>query len=255
MVRDLRVTLNVQRTLESQPSAATIVVSNLSERTRAELQEKPLRVQVDVGYDDDEATLFVGDVVHTSSRRVGTDWETTLQLGDGARAHRHARVTRSFRGGVTKRDAIREVARAMGLSLPRSVDEAGDLLEKLDGGLSLSGLAEAQMTKLLGLSGRTWSIQSGQLQILGPTEVRNDEAVLITADTGMIGSPESGAPKNPGEPSVVKVSVTMDPRLVPGGRVKVESRRVSGLFKIERVTHVGDTHGPNWTSTVEGVAS
>lgn len=139
----------------------------------------------------------------------------------------------------------------MGLRVPKSAADAQELLTTFATGLTLEGPSQKELTRLLAPRGFKWSIQDSKLQILRDTDVRTDEAVLIIADTGMIGSPESGAPKNPGDVPILTVSTLIDPRLVPGVRMRVESRNISGLYRVEQVRHVGDTHGDDWTTRVE----
>jgi len=251
VLRDLRVVFRIDKSLESKPNTAEVVISNLAERTRAAFQEKPLYVTLDVGFDDDEARLFTGDLIYANSRKLSTDWETTMQLGDGSRTHRYARVRRSFKSGINVKDALSETAKSMGLRIPKTVDAAKELLTKFSSGLTLEGPSEKELTRLLTPKGMRWSIQDGQLQVLRDRDFRREEAVVISEDTGMIGSPENGAPKQRGEPPTMSVSTLLDPRLIPGGRARIESRQISGLFRVEHVSHTGDTHGPDWTTRIE----
>lgn len=251
VIRDLRVAFSVQRSLESSPNTAEVTVSNLAERTRAAFQEKPLLVTLDAGYDDNEDRLFSGDLLYARPKKLPVDWEVTMQLGDGARAHRHARVRRSFKAGVKLKDALSETAASMGLRIPDSVSDARELLSSFSSGLTLEGPSERELSRLLGPTGLQWSVQDGALQILRDRDHRRDEAVVVSENTGMVGSPESGSPRQRGEQPTLTVSKSLDPRITPGCRIQVESKVARGLYRVERVTHVGDTHGSEWTTKIE----
>lgn len=250
IIRDLRVTFDIEKTLKKDPNSAEITVYNLAERTRFRFQEKPLHVRLDAGYDGFLERVFSGDLRWAESRHEGVDWETRMQLGDGDRAVRFGHVSRSFKGGVTIRTALTEAAKEMGFTLPNSVT-ASDTAGQYVSGLSLHGNAGDELTRLLTPLGLAWSVQDGRLQILNERTTRPGEALLIAQDTGMIGTPEYGAPEKKGKPPVLTFRTLLKPALMPGGKVKLETTSINGVFRVERVRHSGDTHGEDWTSEVE----
>jgi hypothetical protein len=251
VVRDLRVQFSLEKNLEKDPNTCEVTISNMSEATRAEVQRKPLHVRLEAGYDGQLERLFAGDLRWAQSKLAGTDWETSLSLGDGERALRHARVTRSFRAGIDVKTVLQETAASMGLRLPKSVQDAKELLGQFSGGLTLHGPSQAEMERLLKPRGMGYSVQDGQLQILRAGEARVEQAAIISQDTGLIGTPELGAPKEPGKPPVLTLTTLLYPRLTPGGRIQVEARSVRGLFRVTMVRHEGDTHGDSWTTSME----
>lgn len=251
VVRNLRVTFQIEKHLGSEPNTCDVSLFNLAPTTRYQLQQKPLKVQLDAGYDGQPHRLFVGDLRWSEPVRDSVDWELKMQLGDGERATRHARVNRSYRSGVTSRDAVVEVARAMGLEVPDDVLESVALRAEFASGLTLQGPASRELTRVLARHGLEWSIQDGRLQILAPDDVRPDQALVISQEAGMIGSPEYGSPPEKGKPAPITIRCLLYPQINPGSRVQVKSRTISGFFKVQRVTHAGDTHGADWTTEVE----
>jgi hypothetical protein len=247
----LRVTFSIEKNLGTEPNGATVTVYNLSEAGRAEIQKKPLHVRLDAGYDGDIRRLFVGDLRFGSAKLDGVDWMTRLELADGLRARKYARARKSYPPGVSQRAVLGDVVKAMGLKVPKSVDDAKELLGAFASGVATDGPAHAEMTRLLQPHGLGWSVQDGQLQILRENGVRADEAIVVSQDTGMIGSPEFEAPKRGKRGPSMRVRMLLEPRLQPGGRIKLESLVGGGLFKVERVRHTGDTHGSDWYSDVE----
>lgn len=249
----LRATFEVERSLRKEPDSATVRVYNLAQNTRSEIEKLPLFVRLDVGYDGQLEQLFAGDVRYGISRRDGVLWETSLELGDGERAHRFARVNRSLGAGVDTLTAVREVARSMGLEVRVSPTSALQLRSQYAAGLALSGPARNELDRLLGRHGMTWSIQSGRLQILRLAEARVDLAPIVSQDSGLVGSPEWGPPAKKGAPPTLHFSVLLHPGILPGGRVQLNSRAIRGIFRVARVLHKGDTHGNEWVTDVESV--
>lgn len=251
VLRGLRVTFSIEKKIGKQPNTCEVAVYNLSKDSRSNVDKRPIHVRLDAGYDDNLERLFTGDLIWSESKLDGVDWETKLQVADGARAFQHARVTRSFKPGVTLRTALAEVTGSLGLTMTKSALASSAMLTEFVSGLSLNGPAQREMTRLLAPHGLTWSIQDGRLQILGETEARTDQAIVVSQDAGMIGVPEYGSPTEKKKPPVLTVRMLLHPGLTPGGLIKVESRTIKGTFRVARVTHEGDTHGESWTSTVE----
>jgi hypothetical protein len=255
-IKDLRVSFDVEKQKGSEPDTCSIRIYNLAERSRALFQAKPLKVTLDAGYDGALERVFSGDMTWAQSVLRGVDWVTEVQVGDGARAHRHARVTRSFEGGTNLRTALSYAANAMGMALPSNIAGAPELTTQYATGVSLNGLASAELSRLLRPFGWRWKTQDGRLVILRPNESRTGEPVLIQGppDGSMIGTPEFGPPARPKAKPVLRVTTLLEPSICAGARIKLESRSIQGTYRVERALHSGDTHGPNWQTTVEGVA-
>ncbi len=253
IVRALKVRFKIERSLEADPNTSTISVYNLSEASRAEFQVLPMHIRLDVGYGNELSGLFAGDLMFASSKKEGMDWITTFTLGDGERSYVESRVNRSFGAGVNLKDAIGETAKSMGLKIPSNVADAKGLAGQFVSGLSVTGPSRSQMSKLLGPRGYTWSIQDGQLQILGPNDHRAEAAIRIARDTGMVESPELGAPKEPGKPPTLTAKCLINTQIIPGGRIFLDAQKLKGLFRVERVRHSGDSRDRDWYSEIEAI--
>ena len=120
------------------------------------------------------------------------------------------------------------------------------------GGASLSGLAHREVSRLLAPFGLTWSIQDGRLQIFAETTVRSGEAWRIDVASGMLGSPEWSSPPSKGKKPNVVARCQLFPQLTPGDRVELSSSTISGVFKLESVSHKGDTRDRDFETELEG---
>lgn len=251
-IRDMRVQFTVEKTNGSEPNKAEIIVSNLASKTRAELARLPLIVSISAGYDGAARHIFTGDLRNGRSiPRDGTDYETRLQLGDGDRAFRFGHINRSYKSGTSVLHALRDAAAGMGLTLPQNIEVSKALQVQFSSGVALYGPARDELTRLLAPYGYRWSIQNGQLQILRDNETREDRAWPINVGKGMIGSPEWSTPTKAGDGAKLTVKAALYPELTPGGKVEVVSEEINGIFRIEKVTHTGDTDGDEWSTTIE----
>lgn len=258
VVEDLRVQFVVERNLRKEPNRCEIAITNANDVTRKFFASKPMTVLLEAGYDGDGSPgsaslrrIFQGDVRHTSSRIDGPDWITTILLGDGDRAYRHGRVNKSYAAGTKILTVLADAAKACGLALPAPVLADPNLAGEYATGMTLAGRAATTLTDVLTTYGYAWSIQGGKLVVLRDEDTTAGAAILISEATGMIGSPELSAPdKGKGKPTLA-VTTLLYPQVAPGGTIRVESRAVTGNFKVERVTSTGDTHGEDFKTEIE----
>lgn len=266
-VTDLRFTFKVKKNLAKEPNTCEVVVTNMSEQTRASLQDRTLRVTVSAGYEGTESVIFVGDSRHIDSAPEGADWSTKIQCGDGERGYRHGRVSESFRAGVPVTRVLQKIADGMGLDSAQVTGVDGLRGRQYVGGYAAHGRASRELDRILKGYGYEWSIQDGKLQVLAPEESTQESVILLSAETGLVGSPTLNTPSptqslNPftnkvethgGRPTL-KCKSLLQPELRPGRRVDVDSVvGVKGRFVLHEVVHTGDTAGGEWYSELEGV--
>lgn len=249
----LRVAFRAERNSQKEPSPAEITIWNLSKDSRAFLESIVAPVVLEAGYAGQAFQIFSGDLIYAATQRQGVDWVTKLQIQDGARKYRSARINESLGPGTTLSDAIQKAADALGLPLGNLTSHLSPVRGKTTAfgkGVVLSGKAEEQLDKLLKLAGYEWSIQDGQLQVLAPAETLPTEIVVLNSDSGLVGSPES-ARDDKTKKTFVKARSLLQPGLFPGRTVRLEGAAVSGDFKIERAIYTGDSWGQDWYVDIE----
>lgn len=247
----LRFTFKIERSTSKEPNTAQISIWNLNQQTRALLQELELQTVLEAGYVGSRAVIFSGQLEYGSPGRDGTDWITTLQSADGGKQISQARVNLSFGAGTGVGTVLLCLAEELGLGLGNVAEKAkagslrGAVTEYLNG-IALNGKAYDELEKIAKQMGLGLSVQDGQVQLLAPLETLRGDAVLLTKRTGLIGSPEVG------EKGRVRARSLLQPDLIPGRRVRIESEQVTGFFKVMRSTFIGDTWGQDWYSDIEG---
>lgn len=247
----LRVQFKVEKSLRGKdPNSAEITVWNLSPTSRALLETRAAKVVLRAGYEDSVEQLFVGDVVFGESKHEGPDWQTKILAGDGARARKFARVSRSFRAGAPFASVAKGIALALGVGVGNLPDVLATVSTQYVQGYAAHGPAARELDRVLKSAGYEWSIQDGQLQVLkAGTELRT--TVVLDAEHGLVGSPEVGAGEEKGGPVLTATSL-LQGSLVPGVRLDLRGETVRGLFRVTKVSHDGDTHGAEWYTKVEG---
>ena len=275
-IEGLRVTFKCEKNLEKNPNAITLEVYNLSKDSRSLLEENSTRdlatgevtkwdpkthpptIIFNAGYAQNIKNLFVGNTARVVTKRVGTDIITTIEAGDGEEAFAKARLDKSFAPGTKVNDVLTNIKAALGLD--KGQEKGIDLKDQFLNGMTLSGPARNHLDMITERQGLEWSIQNNQLQIIPRGVYTDEEVILLNSETGLIGTPTKtkiinkslvkGADGKEVE-SGVTCTALLNAEIKPGRRIKIESEFINGVFRVQKVTHSGDTHSNNWYSEIE----
>lgn len=237
----LRVAFEIDKTINEKPNPAKIQVWNLNrDHINQLLSGEFKKVALSVGYGE-LRQIYAGDIVKPRVLRDGLDFVLTLECADGHQAYTTSRATTTLKAGATDEQIIQELQKTM----PKVQSGAIDIpnKRKLPRGKVLNGNSRDILTKIARNNGADWSIQDGSLVFLPKDKVLNDDAVLLSQDTGMINAPEQ-------TDEGLELTCLLNPALQIGGLVKVESilPYFNGEYKIVKLAHSGDGIGGDWQS-------
>lgn len=239
----LRIEFKVTRTLGREPNKADISITNLNEESRALFQEKNRPVVLEAGYRENTSIIFNGRVANTDIEQLPTGWLVRVEATDAGANPRRARINRSQRGAAGLGDLAGVALEALGVGQGNLADLGAPAFQN---GAVISGRADQQVEKLARRSRARFSIQDGQALFLRRGQVRRGPTPLISASSGMVGSPQIG------ERGAVTLTAKIQPNLAPGFGFRLESRTVSGFYRVEKATYTGDSWGNAWIVAIEG---
>lgn len=244
----LRIAFDIEKTnIGREANKATITVYNLNETTRTLTQKKDTVVILEVGYGENLEQLFVDNITKSSTKRQGADIVTTLEYDN--KALRETRFNKSYSAGVSIKTTIKEVAQTFRDAGGVIIGNLGERFASIDDkqeqtGLALSGMAKDVMDDLIGKLDLEWNIQDNELHILKPDEgIPGEEAVLLTPQTGLIGSPAKR------EDDGVEFMCLIIPGIYPGKLIQIRSKHIFETYKVIKAIYRGDTHGQLWNIT------
>ncbi len=270
VVRPIRLTFDIEKDASEQPNPYKIAVYNLKPDTRKSIEQPDMRCVLYAGYEQEDGALLMaaGAITFAYTQFDGTDVVTQLEVMDGYVEIRDTAVSLGYGAGASAKLIIRDLARQMGLPLMM----ADDVPERTwAGGFSFYGPARAALHKITQGTGLEWSIQNETLQVVAKRGTTTRQAVVLAADSGLIGYLErqrEGArekAKVKDETSGKRANlVSADqqrdgwkarslllPQLNPGDLVKLESRSVQGFFRADKVKHNGDSEGGDWITELD----
>lgn len=277
MIENLRVQFEVVKDHQSSPNSANIKIFNLNDQHQAQIRAEFTDVTLNAGYEGAEAVLFRGNIRHVYRYRENNDWIVELDCGDGDRDFRGAVVNETLAAGVSDTQLVERVCGSFSSTKKGAVKGVG-ATKRLRGKV-ISGNARDVLNDVARQHNCSWSIQNGQLQIVEVNGVLDNEAILVNADTGMLGAPEQ-------DDKGIKVKTLLNPLYQINGRIKLDNNNIKrkkqkigetaktgetvnkspdqakeparldpdGFYKIYKLTHKGDNRGQDWTTMVETVS-
>lgn len=251
-----RIRFRVEKTEKPDANQVEAELYNLAPETRSKCQDRDSVIVIAAGYKSDgEQVIGIGDVHRYETLYPAPEIVTRINCGDGLNSLRESRTTLSYKPGVPLGTIVDDIAKSMGLKqAPTDAILNGTFRQ----GFSFSGQSTDAMNKVTAAFGLNWSIQNGHLQITEKGKPANKKAILLTPETGLIGSPQlvddvSTERKKHTKMLGIRIECLLNPRIEPGGVIEVRSREKKGFYRVVTVEHRGDTHADDWKSTVEAV--
>lgn len=282
LVENLRIQFEVTKTVEHKPNTALIKIFNLAPQNEEQIKYEFDEVLLAAGYEQSGQInaqgqlrypmIFRGNITHVFRHRSGTDYVTEIEAGDGDKDYRNAVMNETLAAGTTNAQLVDRAAQSFsktGGSTKGTVqiNERARLRGKV-----VSGNTRDVLHDVARESGANWSIQDGQLVLVKTDGVLPDEAIVITAQTGMVGAPEVNA-------KGIALKCLLNPQLRVNGAIKLDNNSIKekinreraasdkkkndsqaarrdpdGIYKVLKLSHKGDTRGGEWASEIECVA-
>lgn len=261
-VEGLRTVFRVKKTDKPEPNTAEIGVYNLAADTRGRIKKKWAKVILAAGYKGNNtlSQIFSGDArtvdhVKGGTSGAGADWETRIRCGDGEHAYAFTPYSKSWAPGTSVVTVLQDICENLGLDFAQARQRLSETFPgdfpTFSRGISLHGLAAKSLRQVCAAAGLGFSIQDGGIQLLTDREAKKDQAIEVTPETGLIGSPDHGTPRKQGEPVLLRVKVLLNPLIGPRSRIHLTSRELDGVYIARTVEHEGDTMGANWYTLIQ----
>jgi len=264
-ITDLRINFKIEKSLVGNPNLGNIKIYNLSESSRNKIEKKGLQIQLFAGHEDTSVPLlFSGDIINIVHLKTGTDWISEIFAADGINILSTATINKTLPAGVDTEQIYNElVGQMQGISkgvtegLKNCLSGKRSLLRELQ----LSGNIKDWLDKIATDCGFDYSINDGVIETNPKGFPLSDvPPVVINQGTGMIGSPERTEVG-------VNVKHLLLPELKLARTIKIESIsakinagnlffkpvppiRNKGIYRIDKLIHVGDTHDNPWETQI-----
>lgn len=241
VINNLRISFDIDKTINEKPNPATIRVWNLNRSHLNQILSGAFdKVALSVGYQT-LTQIYSGDITKASVQRHDLDFILTLECADGFRAYTQARITSTLKSGSNDEQILTELSKTLPNVNLGTVEVTNK--RQLPRGKVMNGDTRELLNRLARNSGADWSIQDGELVFLPKNKVLKAEAILISQETGMVNAPEH-------TDDGLELQCLLNPQLAIGGLVEVKSilDYFNGQYKVVKLLHSGDAMEGDWLS-------
>jgi hypothetical protein len=273
LVKDLRIAFDITKTVDEVPNTAIIKIYNLNPANEAKIKDEYKDVVVKAGYVDQERLIFSGSIKYVYRYRQGNDYITEIDGGDGDSDYKNATINETFAAGTTDDKIVDKAVATFGTTTKGTVQLKGNARRR---GKVVTGNTRKILKDVATQNGANWSIQDGELVMIGADGMLSDEAIVVNSHTGMLNAPEIND-------RGVAVKLLLNPQLKINGAVKLNNNSIKakreqpqtlattrekrekiqqvpvrqdpdGIYKVIKITHRGDNRGNDWYSDIECVS-
>lgn len=204
-----------------------------------------IRVEIEAGYVEGRSLIFRGDLRRGITHRDGAEIRMEIEGEDGGRTLLQSRVNMTFPPGTRQLDVVTQCALALGVGLGNIREVSALLNGEYTHGTALVGQASELLSGILRRARLSYSVQNGVLAFRQNGKGLATRGLLISQDTGMVGSPERDAGGG------LMVTTLLIPDVAPGSYVQLVSEDFKGAYYIKSVNSKGSTFGNEWHHVLE----
>ena len=246
--RPLHISFSVEKADTDSANTAKVSLWNLSPAHKAELNKDDCVVALRAGYGSVMPLIFAGVVTFAKTKLDGSDELTELELVDNRIELRDTYVSVSYTGAVNCKTLIQDTADQMGVTVSFAYNAT---FKDIPNGYSYVGPARNVLTKACETSGLVWSINNGVLQVKKPGDTMSREVYELSAETGLVGTPERVqiSEENGSFSYGWDVEYLTNAAINIDDFVYLNSKYVRGYFRVYSVVVEGDNMEGSWTCT------
>jgi hypothetical protein len=224
------------------------------------MQNPIVMVKLSAGYGEEIAHLYSGDILWAHNEQRGPDWITQMELYTGLAAATSAASQVSFAKQTQARSVLESILKPLDVSI-RYTPEAEQVLSgKIVEDYTTSGLAHREADDFLRRYDLAFTIEEDkQGLVYRPTRPREpdrqrSEENTFSADNGLVDTPKITR-------SGVEIRSLLRPQIRIFDKFFVRSPTVQGTLRSVdysaeyyaiHLRHIGDTHGEDWHTEIEG---
>ena len=277
-VSQLRCTFRIEAYDYQQSNISIISIYNLDSATETEILKNGNRVIVEAGYEGTISTesgqqtktytqygkIYDGSVVQMiRTKDNNLDYQFSIACLDSQTFLNQNFVAVSLAANSTPRQIVHAVNSQS--NSPIEVGKISDDLKetKLPRGKVLFGMPRDYLRDIAYDNNTTFYTENNKLYLEKLTDIKADEAINLTAQTGLIGYPQQ---TNDG----VEFKCLLHPGIKIRGYCKIDNSQVrlahaqrgqrfspldlDGEYQVMRMVHSGDTRGDEWYTSVTGIS-
>lgn len=261
-IEHLKIKFEITKSVQAKENTGKIEIYNLGHTTRKLIDPEDCLIKIWAGYSQHKGLIEIGqgDITKVNTNKSETEIVTEIYIAEGIKKIRSNPVSISYASNVKLGDILTTLKASSGFTF-KQIDM--DTAKTMAGGYADMGSLDHILDNLALSYDFDWSIQNGVVLIKGRKPSVSHEIMLFSSESGLILNPESvkkvsrrleKSKITQEERSKHSLQVLLQPQLQINDVIAVKSEDLSGKYKIEKITHKGDTHGNEWYSDLEVIA-
>jgi hypothetical protein len=223
----LRIKFHVEGASFGKPKTLIARVYNLAATTVATIKKEFQTVMLQAGYENGAyGIIFQGTIKRLKSgKESAIDTFLEIQAADGDMAFNFAFVNKTLAGGATYAQRAQVAIDAMTAtgavtsSDTTALQSTGGVIPAPRGTV-MWGLAAAHLDDIAATTGTSWFIENGVVVFVSNTGFRSGDAVVLNAQTGMVGIPEATI-------NGIEGMCLLNPNLKIGTRIQIDNKAIT----------------------------
>jgi len=227
----LNIEFEINFNAESNGNTGHIRLFNLADKTIQKLK-KDTTFLLKAGYKGDVGTLLPGIINNCSTRWNGTEKMTEVVIGDATKEWLNSTINRTWRAGIRASQVAKDLINELPL-------EIGDLQITKDKtyskGKTFSTTIQKALNEIKNDLGLKLHVSRGRVY-LRPEGKGTRQIVKLNSETGLIAIPQVVDDASAKE-EAYKVQSLLNYRIHTDSIVKIESKTIEGLYRVNKGTH------------------
>lgn len=261
-ITGLRAVFTIEKSMSAEPNRSTIQIYNLSPETQNFILSEAKRILIEAGYDNSEqyGLIFDGDIVKAIRRAAQSiDKVTEVIAQDGDMFLNSGFISVSYSAGQTTQSVLSQMQGIADDDMTLG-SVSNDLKgTKLARGKAMFGQPKDYASMLAKSEGALFYVNDRKINLVKPGDLPYGQIVDLSPSSGLIGTPEQND-------STVSGKCLLNPLLNVNKLIHISNEYVqetneigkaslsSGVYKIIKLKHTGDTLGNDWYTEFDAVA-
>jgi hypothetical protein len=257
--RGLCIDFIANKTISKEPNVSELTIYNIGQETMNTFQKNGV-LTLSAGYQNENYIVINGWSAETEiipNEKGQTGIKIFVQDGLGISGNLLTKIEFSSKTNSTKiiDGLIQYIKKNMlGISIAPYVIRTPVIYESA---ISLFGDAYDLLVNYLRDCNHFCFIENGTLYIkaqTGSNSYLNEAAVIISENTGMIGAPKAikELDANNKEKRGCEFESILNPSMKIGKLAKIVSKNINDVYRIESITHAGNSLDGRWTTKAKG---
>jgi len=241
----LHVFFSAEKSNSESPNSAKIQIWNLSDKNIRILETKGCVSELRAGYDDNIATVIVGNVASVTTSIDNADRMTEITVVDGLEELKDTNISVSVNGKVNSKEIYSRIAKAMGIPIVFAKEL---VFKSFPNGYQYVGKAKNALQKVSRFCGFKWTIHNKIIQVTLPGRAVSTKGFVMSSETGLINAPKRIAID---KKSGYEINYLLNCAIGVNDIVEVKSKTVNGYFLVHKVSIDGDNLEGDWLCSAQ----